>query len=109
MATRLTTLEIFSNEIEAGLARERLEAAGIGAYITKDDAGGTRPDLQFARGVRLLVSEEDVATAKELLRLEGLGAGQAPGGGKDWTCAGCSEIIEGQFTECWQCGTRRPS
>ena len=23
---------------------------------------------------------------------------------RDWTCAGCGEVIEGQFTECWNCG-----
>jgi hypothetical protein len=22
-----------------------------------------------------------------------------------WTCAQCGEVIEGQFTSCWQCGT----
>ena len=22
-----------------------------------------------------------------------------------WTCGHCGEIIEGQFTSCWQCGT----
>ncbi len=27
---------------------------------------------------------------------------------KPWICAGCGEQIEGQFTECWNCGDRRP-
>ncbi len=25
-----------------------------------------------------------------------------------WTCPGCGERLEGQFTECWQCGRSRP-
>lgn len=25
-----------------------------------------------------------------------------------WTCSGCGEEIEGQFTQCWNCGTNRP-
>jgi len=25
-----------------------------------------------------------------------------------WNCPGCNETIEGQFSECWQCGTQRP-
>ena len=26
---------------------------------------------------------------------------------KAWVCAGCSETIEGQFSECWNCGRDR--
>jgi hypothetical protein len=26
---------------------------------------------------------------------------------KPWRCGGCGESIEGQFTECWKCGTSR--
>ena len=25
---------------------------------------------------------------------------------KPWKCKGCGETIEGQFTECWNCGSR---
>jgi hypothetical protein len=27
---------------------------------------------------------------------------------KPWRCVGCGETIEGQFTECWNCGRERP-
>jgi hypothetical protein len=26
---------------------------------------------------------------------------------KSWSCTGCGEIIEGQFSECWKCGRDR--
>ena len=26
----------------------------------------------------------------------------------DWRCPRCGEAIEGQFTDCWSCGTERP-
>jgi hypothetical protein len=26
---------------------------------------------------------------------------------KPWQCKGCGEMIEGQFTECWNCGSRQ--
>lgn len=26
---------------------------------------------------------------------------------RSWTCPRCGEQLEGQFTECWQCGTSR--
>ena len=25
-----------------------------------------------------------------------------------WACAGCEEIVEGPFEQCWNCGTMRP-
>jgi predicted amidophosphoribosyltransferase len=28
---------------------------------------------------------------------------------EDWTCPGCGETIEGQFTECWSCGHEAPA
>lgn len=28
---------------------------------------------------------------------------------KPWKCPGCGELIEGQFTECWQCGAAGPN
>ncbi len=27
---------------------------------------------------------------------------------KPWRCAKCGKVIEGQFTECWNCGNIRP-
>ncbi len=26
---------------------------------------------------------------------------------RPWVCAGCGEEIQGQFTDCWQCGAAR--
>jgi hypothetical protein len=60
-------LETFSNRIEAEMAAGLLEAEGIEAVVRADDAGGTYPMLQFIRGVRLMVAQEDEARARELL------------------------------------------
>lgn len=108
MEQRLITLEVFGSEIEAELARERLEVSGIEAHISKDDAGGARPDLQLARGVRLLVFEEDTAAAREILGQPKTGTWKWARQKPPWTCARCGETIEDQFTECWQCGSSRP-
>ena len=29
--------------------------------------------------------------------------------GQHWRCPQCGEQLEGQFTACWKCGTRRPA
>ncbi len=28
--------------------------------------------------------------------------------GRTWSCPGCGETLEPQFTECWNCGRERP-
>ncbi|MCC5810738.1 MAG: DUF2007 domain-containing protein [Ectothiorhodospiraceae bacterium] len=48
--------------------------------------------------------EIDYERAERLIR-----EAQAPSsGGEGWTCPGCGERLEPQFTECWQCGRSRP-
>lgn len=63
----LVSVKTFANRPEAELARGMLEAAGIHAVVTADDAGGMRPELAFSRGVRLLVAVEEVERASTLL------------------------------------------
>lgn len=29
--------------------------------------------------------------------------------GPNWTCPGCNESVEAQFTQCWNCGGERPT
>ena len=110
MADRFTVLVVFNSEIEAEVSRARLEASGIEAIVAKDDAGGMRPHLQLSQGVRLLVSQEDVDVAREILHTDiQEGSNQESGFGRTetWRCTGCGETLEAQFTECWQCGTSR--
>jgi hypothetical protein len=60
-------VERFSTRMEAEMAAGLLEVEGIYAFISADDAGGTYPFLQQQRGVRLIVSPEDEARAREIL------------------------------------------
>lgn len=57
----------FANELDAELAKGRLESAGIEAAIVKDDAGSMLPSLQGTEGVQLLVSIEDEDNARRIL------------------------------------------
>ena len=63
----VVVVENFSTRMEAELAAGVLEAEGIYALVTADDAGGTYPPLQYLRGVRLIVSPEDEKRAREIL------------------------------------------
>ncbi len=56
----------YHNITEAALDQAILEATGIDAVISTDNAGGMLP-LPFAGVIRLLVAEEDVEAALEAL------------------------------------------
>ena len=58
----------YLNELEADMARIKLESENIQAFIWKDDCGGWRPWLQPITGVRLVVREDEADDANEILR-----------------------------------------
>jgi hypothetical protein len=53
--------------LEARLIVGMLEANGIEAAVSSDDAGGQEPQLQLTQGVRVLVASEDEAQARGLI------------------------------------------
>lgn len=64
----LVVVQTFGTQAEADRAQGALLSAGIGATIQDDSATGWRPDVAWScSGFRLLVREEDVATAREML------------------------------------------
>jgi len=64
---RLETIGNFLNRVDAEIACGALQAQGIEAMVSADDAAGTRPHLWLS-GVGLRVHAEDVERAKEILR-----------------------------------------
>ena len=64
----LIIVATFSNRSEADLAKAQLELDGIHSMISADDAGGALPYLSIGDGgVKLLVNEEDLERASEVL------------------------------------------
>ena len=68
MSDQVVVLKTFNNEIEAGMAQQVLQEAGMTAFVFKDDAGGMEPQLQRSNGVRLVVSRVDANRAQKLLK-----------------------------------------
>ena len=65
----LVVIQTLNTEPEADVAKSVLEAAGMEATIQADAAGGMRPDLaSTGRGFRVLVRDQDAATARQLLK-----------------------------------------
>jgi hypothetical protein len=44
-----------------------LQANGVNAVLSSDDVGGTRPDIGFVQGTRVLVEESDEDDARTLI------------------------------------------
>ena len=68
MSDEVVVLKTFNNEIEAGMAQQVLQEAGMTAFVFKDDAGGMEPQLQRTNGVRLVVTRADSQRAHKMLK-----------------------------------------
>jgi len=67
----LITVQSFFSRIEADIAKGLLTANGIQSIVCADDAGGSRPfPMAYTSGVELKVQNEDVARAKQLLKVK---------------------------------------
>ena len=60
-------VESFPEKTFAEAVAALLATEGIESIVVADDAGGVLPNLDFARGVRLMVAPEDAERARELL------------------------------------------
>ena len=72
---------------------QRAFAGSIAGQIPPDQA---LPELW-------LVDEAQASAARQLLH-----ALQHPPE-RRWACTGCSEVIDGPFTQCWCCGSAAPA
>lgn len=55
------------NRLEANSITAMLQANGIEAILSTDDAGGARPDVGFVQGTRVLVPSSDESDARQLI------------------------------------------
>ena len=82
-----------------------LAAEGIRAELRNARLGGAIGEIPFLEAwPELWVAPLDFERAKELIDLTVHGEGLVE---PAWTCAACGEHVEGQFTDCWNCGHAR--
>ena len=67
MSDEIVELARYFDAIEGEVVCARLRAEGIKAYLKTDNAGGIHPELNFTRGVRLMVLAGDEERARELI------------------------------------------
>jgi hypothetical protein len=92
---------------EAHLVKGFLESQGIKAVVRGEFLTSGWGELPVDLCSVWVTDDEQFTRANELLVafLKGTFARQFSG--ERWTCPGCGEQLEGQFTACWKCGTTR--
>ncbi len=95
-----------TDPVRCGWLESVLDAAGIRCLVRNRYLGGAIGELPLNEAwPEIWVLEDDDAARAERLIAEALApAAEATA----WRCSGCGEDIEGQFAQCWQCGTARP-
>jgi hypothetical protein len=63
----MVVVRTFHSAIEAEMALSALTAAGFHAMITKDDCGGAQPSMNLIGGIDILVPQDELDAATELL------------------------------------------
>lgn len=70
MAEQMVVVHSFDSEVEAQMAKGRLESEGIEAIVSSDDCAGLHPHLQRVYGVKLLVFKKDLVRAQSILEVD---------------------------------------
>ena len=94
---------------EAHLVRGMLEAAGIAAVVRGEHlcaARGGLPLTEETCPLVCIVLRGDWESAQRVLADYRRGRARDTGLIR-WRCASCDEWLDGQFTDCWQCGHSR--
>ncbi|MBP8273908.1 MAG: DUF2007 domain-containing protein [Acidobacteria bacterium] len=63
----MAIVRTFNSEIEAEMAMSALEAAGIESVMRRDDCGGVQPAMGLTGGVQVVVADEEMEAATEVL------------------------------------------
>ena len=92
-----------------GHMKSILESKGIRCEIRNEGGVSVAGEVPFTQVYPELwvLSNADVAAAKAFIEEYRESIDNAPKGA-DWTCPSCGESVEGQFSECWNCGNPAP-
>lgn len=96
----------FGTTTEAELARAVLAGEGITAFVEAAESNVMLPHL--ATGVeglvKLMVSEDDLQAALDVLDRHYGGEEQSDAPDHEWKCPNCLATVDAGFAVCWSCG-----
>ena len=94
--------------MEAHLVKGFLESNGIEAVVKGDYLTGGWGELPVDLCTVWITDDALYDRANTLLVTFLRGDHAQSFRDDNWRCPQCGEQLEGQFTECWSCGTRKP-
>jgi hypothetical protein len=98
------------NPTDAHLLKGGLESEGIEAVVQGEFLWIARGEVPITTDTApsvWVLDEADYERAMEVVK-EFQSSEEISGpDDEEWKCDNCNEINEGQFTECWNCGTQR--
>lgn len=88
------------------IVKSLLDEAGIPCMIRNEFPSGALSELtpSEASPEVWIMNDEDYAKAREIVDALQNATVEIQ---EAWSCPGCREEIEGQFTSCWNCGSER--
>ena len=91
--------------MQARLVAQWLEQNGIEATVQGELMWAARGEIPVgpSTGPSVWTWEEQAVEARRLLDQRPKDVPGTPA----WVCPGCGEEVEGQFTDCWNCGAQR--
>ena len=92
--------------IEVHHLKNLLEAEGIRCRIRNELLSRLAGEIPFTECAPelWLLDERDFERARRVLADFARPVAAAP----TWNCSACGEMLEGQFSACWNCGALRP-
>jgi predicted RNA-binding Zn-ribbon protein involved in translation (DUF1610 family) len=107
-------LKVFTaqHQAEAHIVEDLLRSNGIQAHVMGDVLLNTVPGSLVIPGTSpevWILNPDQADAAFELIEDYSSGKPLPDEAGPSWQCPKCSETLESQFTECWSCGTAKPS
>jgi hypothetical protein len=99
------------DSVEAQFVKGLLEAEEIPAIIQGGPLQAVLGEIPVSPELLPTVSvdEKDLDRAMEIIDELNKGGPAATSPEPSWTCPKCGEVLEGQFSECWNCGSKRGS
>jgi hypothetical protein len=101
-------LHVAKHAVEAHVIRGFLTAQGIAVEVRGDHLTSGWGELPVDVCSVWVKNDKQYDSAQELLIAFLKGSFAPINGGEKWVCPDCREELEGQFTNCWNCGALHP-
>src|SRR5437763_5527713 len=98
---------IARDNLQAHFVRDLLARQGVRAVVLGADlqsALGGVPAVANALPTVWVHADDNAVARKFIAEMESAAHREQLRAGEPWRCAQCGEMIEPQFTDCWNCG-----